>query len=144
MTNHVTVDCANCGADICLSTAMYARRRSDGQSFYCPNGHSNHYTPEPTDDQKRIAELEKQLAAMRRLDARWSADREQLYASRDELVTALKQCPGGCGWHSRCQIPRHDEERMRRGIERVRDDVALHLMARHGATAQRRELEAAR
>jgi hypothetical protein len=138
------VDCANCGIDICLKPGTYERRRKDGRDFYCPNGHSNHYPPEPTKDQKRIAELEQQNADLKRLRERLMRDHDEIWAAREELIGALKECPGGCGWRSRRQIPRSGADRMQRGIERVKEDVAMHLVARHGARAERaKEREAA-
>jgi hypothetical protein len=132
MAEHVHIDCASCGIDICLTRAMYGRRRRDGVNFYCPNGHSNHYVPEPTAEQKRIAELEHELATEKRLHRGLSREFDEVWAAREELIRALKECPGGCGWHSRRQVPR-DPVSMGRGIERVRLDVAQHLIDVHGA-----------
>jgi hypothetical protein len=45
-----------------MATDLYDRRLKDHEVFYCPNGHPQHFTG--TDpDKKRIAELERQIAA---------------------------------------------------------------------------------
>lgn len=59
---------------------------------------------------------------------------DELHAQREDLVGALKECPGRCGWRSKRQVPR-DPVAMGRGIERVKLDVADHLVAAHGAQA---------
>lgn len=126
----VHVDCANCGITFCLTPALYKRRRSDGASFYCPNGHSNVYRP--TEDQEKIKELERDLASYKS-HVRWlEEDRDEIYAAREELVGVLKECPYRCGFRSRRQVPR-DPVGMGRGIERVQTDLREHLVAEHRA-----------
>jgi hypothetical protein len=125
----VNVSCANCGVVFCLPDALYEARRRDGGDFYCPNGHCLGYRP--TKSEKRIAELEEELAARKRDWRHMLEDRDELLAAREELVGALRQCPG-CDWRSRRQIPR-DPVAMGRGLERVRQDLAEHLVAAHGA-----------
>ena len=125
----VHVDCANCGITFCLTRTLYERRSRDGRDFWCPNGHVNVYRP--TEDQKRIAELEAEVASQEDVIAYLRHDRDELMAQREELVAALKECPGGCGWRSRRQVAR-DPVAMGRGLERVRRDVAEHLVEAHG------------
>jgi hypothetical protein len=137
--SNVTVDCAECAVEFCLTPSLYQRRRDDGKGFYCPNGHSNVFRPTP--DQERIKELEKRLAQRDRVIEDWHKIHDEIYAQREELIRAIKECPGHCGWKSTKQIPR-DPVAMGRGIERVRLDVAEHLMTAHGGAgvAARREL----
>jgi hypothetical protein len=137
MTMHIS--CASCGVEFCLPDGLHAARRKDGRSFWCPNGHSLSFSP--TRDEKRIAELEQQLAAAERVGQRRLAHMDDLTAAREDLVGALRECPGGCGWRSRRQVPR-DPVAMGRGIERVRRDVAEHLVEAHGARPVMRELAA--
>lgn len=137
----VNVSCASCGIEFCLPDALYSARKRDGAGFYCPNGHSLSYRP--TEDQKRIAELEDQLAKRERYARRLSDEIDEIFAQREELIGELKQCPGRCGWKSRRQIPR-DPVGMGRGLERVRVDIAQHLVEAHGAKpviAEQRMLE---
>jgi hypothetical protein len=131
--SNVTLDCATCGVEFCLTQGLYRRRKNDGADFYCPNGHSNVFRP--TADQTRIAELEQKLTRAQARNDRLSDDWHELYAQREELIGELKECPGRCGWRSRKLIPR-DPVAMGRGIERVRTDVAQHLIEEHGARAQ--------
>lgn len=128
----VNVPCGVCGVDFCLPDALYNTRRSDGHYFYCPNGHRLSYRPSV--QEKRIAELEREVARRKR-DYRQLVDaQDELLAAREELVGALRQCPG-CDWRSRRQIPR-DPVAMGRGLERVRQDLAEHLVQAHGARPQ--------
>jgi hypothetical protein len=139
---NVNVDCATCGVVFCLTDVLYRRRKRDGDRFYCPNGHVNVYRPTP--DQQRIAELECKLKTEERLSADWRDRWDEIYAQREELLAEVKQCPGRCGWKSTRRIPR-DPVAMGRGLERVRIDVANHLVDVHGAQpamAERRLLEA--
>ena len=129
----MNISCGNCGIEFCLPDAMYHARKLDGQSFYCPNGHVVAYSPSA--NEKRIAELEGQIRNRDRRLERLRGEWEELYAQREDLISALKECPGGCGWRSRKQVPR-DAVAMGRGLERVRVDVAEHLMTAHGARSE--------
>jgi hypothetical protein len=128
----VNVPCGVCGVDFCLPDALYNTRRNDGHYFYCPNGHRLSYRPSA--QEKRIEELQRELAGLEG-DYRQATERaDELLAQREELVGALRQCPG-CDWRSRRQIAR-DPVAMGRGLERVRQDLAEHLVQAHGARPQ--------
>ena len=43
-TNLYLETCCSCGVPFGLSQEIYDRRQEDGETFYCPNGHSQHYT----------------------------------------------------------------------------------------------------
>ena len=140
MTKHMT--CGECGVEFCMPTVLYEARRHDGATFYCPNGHGRVFRP--TEDQKRIEALEREVRSGRACIDELAAGRRELAAQREELIGLLKECPGRCGWRSRRQVPR-DPIGMGRGLERVRLDVAQHLVEVHGAgtvTAEPRLLEA--
>lgn len=128
--NDVHVDCATCGITFCLPANLHARRRRDGADFYCPNGHSNVYRE--TVDQKRIKELEEDIASWRESHDYLREANDELYASREELIGVVKECPFGCGFRSRRQVPR-DPVSMGRGIERVKQDLRDHLLLEHRA-----------
>ncbi len=51
-----TEECCNCSILFAMPVAMMKRLRQDGGSFYCPNGHSQHYTK--TENQKLREQLE--------------------------------------------------------------------------------------
>jgi hypothetical protein len=134
------INCGNCGVAFCLPTPMYNARVADGGDFSCPNGHVISYRP--SKQEKRIAELERELEVQARWRRRVDRELDDLLATRESLIGALKECPGGCGWRSRKQVPR-DPVAMGRGLERVRADVAGHLVLAHGARPEpTRELEA--
>jgi Zn finger protein HypA/HybF involved in hydrogenase expression len=51
-----TLDCAHCGIVFGISTQLEKRRRKDGEAFYCPNGHSNVFTPSELEKAKKEVE----------------------------------------------------------------------------------------
>jgi Zn finger protein HypA/HybF involved in hydrogenase expression len=52
--------CINCGTHFGVDAYLDKLWRKNGQTFYCPNGHSQHYIIGKTNEQK-IKELEAQL-----------------------------------------------------------------------------------
>lgn len=54
------VECCNCGVVFAITQDMYERRLEDGENFFCPNGHKQHYTRKEKLEDK-IAELEDKL-----------------------------------------------------------------------------------
>ena len=67
-----TAECCACGVVFAMPDYMMKARRNDGGAFFCPNGHSQHYTKsevqrlrEKLEDQTRAATkmAEKALAA---------------------------------------------------------------------------------
>lgn len=63
-------DCAWCGVVFAIPDRMTKERREDGQTFYCPNGHSLSYHESDT------TKLRRQLADAKR-DVDWFRDAEQ-------------------------------------------------------------------
>lgn len=53
--------CGQCGVSFALTDAMYQARRTDRETFYCPNGHARAFLGK-TPDQERIAALEAAIA----------------------------------------------------------------------------------
>lgn len=68
-TDLVTETCCNCGVLFAMTADYERRRRAKKDSFYCPNGHGQHYTG-PTDTDR-----------LREAKARETALRDQLEAS---------------------------------------------------------------
>ena len=130
MTATTHISCGSCGIPFCLPTSFYEARVRDSEVFTCPNGH--HISYKPSAAQKQISELEAMLAAAYKSRRSLASDYDDILAQREDLLAALKECPGRCGWKSRRQVPR-DPVSMGRGLERVRMDVALHLVEVHGA-----------
>ena len=52
------VDCCECGIRFAFDADLHARRKTDGKSFYCPNGHQQHYGD--TEAKRLQRELESQ------------------------------------------------------------------------------------
>lgn len=57
-----TVECYLCHTGFAVEAGLYAARQNDHRSFWCPNGHEQHFAGE-TADQRRIRELERQVIA---------------------------------------------------------------------------------
>lgn len=76
-TGYTAETCCNCGIQFCITTALYNKRRSDQGTFYCPNGHGQHYSGRTEVEKERDrlkAELQREQAA------RESAERSRKWA----------------------------------------------------------------
>lgn len=58
--NFVMEECCNCGIPFFMPKYLKERLLNSQEWFYCPNGHSQHYTGK-SESQKKIDELERQL-----------------------------------------------------------------------------------
>lgn len=67
------MDCPACSVAFGITTDMEERRRKDGKTLYCPNGHTMSWTPGKSDAQK-----------LREAQARETALRDQLDAAANE------------------------------------------------------------
>lgn len=103
--------CCNCGVEFGMPSEVNRRRHQDGGSFYCPNGHSQHYT------QSEVQKLQKQLDEAKR-DAEWQrqlrdkADKS-LIAQRGENTKLRKRIANGvcpCCKRSFSNLHRHMEQ----------------------------------
>lgn len=76
----IHVNCASCTVPFGVHKPVHQRRRNDGQTFYCPNGHTNVYR------ETRADQLEKELAKekQRRVWAEESRDIAQREAKTQE------------------------------------------------------------
>lgn len=59
--DYAVIECYKCHISFCVPESLKRHRLDDGESFWCPNGHSQCYT-EPN-----IKKLERQLAEKERL-----------------------------------------------------------------------------
>ena len=50
------LDCGECGVIFALTTDYETRRRADGKTFYCPNGHLRAWQESEADRQRKRAE----------------------------------------------------------------------------------------
>lgn len=57
------IDCAACGMTFGLTADFIRRRRTDGGTFYCPAGHTNHYRENEHDKIRRERDRLKQQQA---------------------------------------------------------------------------------
>lgn len=51
--------CCNCGIVFGMSESFKELKLKNGESFYCPNGHGQHYTNKETKEEKLIAEVKR-------------------------------------------------------------------------------------
>lgn len=71
----VGINCYRCGTAFWIEGALYQRRCNDHASFWCPNGHEQHFTGESA-DKRRIRELEQRIATEQEEAARQRRMRE--------------------------------------------------------------------
>lgn len=69
----VALDCADCGVVFGINADFEQRRRDDGRSFYCPNGHSLSWNSEHERIKRRLAYTQGALTHER--DQRQAAER---------------------------------------------------------------------
>ena len=105
VTTFVVEDCCNCFIPFAMTSEFEARRRKDKATFYCPNGHPQHYLGKS--DEQKLREAQQQLASANE-DARIQAAR----ASKAEAEAARlkKRASGGvcpCCNRSFVQLARH-------------------------------------
>lgn len=67
--NFVSEVCCNCGIVFAVDRAVQARWREKGTSFYCPNGHRQHYTETDIQRLQKQLEQEKRNAEWHRINA---------------------------------------------------------------------------
>lgn len=72
-----TVTCCHsgCGITFAVPDWWVKSRRTDHQRWYCPSGHAQHFSGQ-TDDERRIAQLQAELADERRFRG-WEEDRRK-------------------------------------------------------------------
>jgi hypothetical protein len=89
--------CCNCGIPFAMTMELQKRRRNDRQSFYCPNGHGQHYTG-PTEAERLKTELERKnlmLDAAQAKAATAEQDRAQIAKAHQRMRTRVMNgvCP---------------------------------------------------
>lgn len=98
MTTLVHVRCWRCDVIYGMSETMHERRKADGESFFCPNGHSAAYKETEADKLRRERDrltqrmAEKDDEIRRQRDLREGTER-QLSATRG-VVTRIKNRVG--------------------------------------------------
>lgn len=95
-----SVRCAKCGVPFSMPDTLVAQRKKDGETFYCPNGHSHAYPKQAVDTDKLKVELKQAVDARARADSRAeSADRESQRLTREieEMRAASMRKPAAPG-----------------------------------------------
>lgn len=111
-----TIDCPNCGMLFAITEELENRRRADGKSFYCPNGHSMSYGDTVHD----------RLRDERARTARLTASLDQVRADRDALERSRSAVRG--------QLTKV-KRRVANGVcpccNRTFKDLAAHMTTQH-------------
>lgn len=114
------IDCCSCGIVFAVPARWKAARRSDGEWFYCPNGHKQRYTETEAD------QLRRQLQRQQQENARLA---EEAAAARAQAQAALM----------REGKARKERDRIRQRVQggacpdcnRTFTDLARHMATKH-------------
>jgi DNA repair exonuclease SbcCD ATPase subunit len=87
-----TETCCNCGVLFAMTEDFYKARQREKEagSFYCPNGHAQHYVGK-SDEQK----AKEAAAARREAELAMQAERDQRLAAERELRRHRQRAKGG-------------------------------------------------
>ena len=95
-TTLVAETCCNCGTPFAMASGLYDQLQRTGKSFYCPNGHSQHYT-ETTEN--KLKKAEQDIKSLEDQAKWWRGEAEakakQLSATRGQLTKTKKRLAGG-------------------------------------------------
>ncbi len=103
-------DCPECGIVFCIPKAMEQRRRKDGKSFYCPNGHGMSWKETEADrERKKREQAERRLTQERawrdQAEAEAAHEKRRRAAAQGQITKMKKRtgkgvCPVvGCKRH---------------------------------------------
>lgn len=107
-TRLVVMECCNCGVMFGMTEGLHGERLTKGGSFWCPNGHTQHFTEPETERLKRLLKNAESTAAWER---RHREQTENRLRATKGVVTKLRkrtlegECPL-CGRHLR-DLERH-------------------------------------
>jgi uncharacterized Zn finger protein (UPF0148 family) len=95
LTTFVLEECANCSVPFMMTREMNNMLRANpGKTFYCPNGHGQHYTGK-TPEQKKREELEQKLREVEEQKDRITNRFLQTINERNEAQRQLKRIHKG-------------------------------------------------
>ena len=103
-----TETCCECGVPFAMPDYMRSRRLLDGKYFYCPNGHSQHYTKSEVQRlQEKLAEQTRAATSMaeRAMAAENAEQKAQREINRMKKRAAAGVCP--CCNRTFQQLARH-------------------------------------
>lgn len=87
-TRMVVMTCCNCGVLFAMAEDLHAERLEKGGSFWCPNGHSQHFTEPETSKLKRLLKNAEATSASER---RWREQAENRLRATKGVVTKLRR-----------------------------------------------------
>lgn len=139
MTKPVMHECANCGVRFWITARLDACRRSDGGSFYCPNGHCLSFGK--SEAEKAREELDKVRRERDRLKQN-EAFYEDVHRQQGEEIRQLKASRGKV----RAELTRV-RKRVGHGVcpccNRTFANLQRHMASRHAGYAEVEEAAAA-
>jgi len=99
-----TLVCGKCGIEFAVPAWWLAEHRKTHEGFSCPNGHGRVFSG-PTPDEKRIAELEQQLAR-EKSEASWAKSQQrsaEIRRGKAEAKAQRLEKRVACGVCPHCQ-----------------------------------------
>jgi hypothetical protein len=94
--------CCSCGVVFGMPKELYRQRKADGDWFWCPNGHQQHYTEREEDRLRRLldnAETRARACADQKDAAERSNRALRGVVTRTKRRVADGVCPAGCRRH---------------------------------------------
>lgn len=120
-----TVECCVCLTGFAIEAGLHDARKRDQRSFWCPNGHEQHFTGERP-ELKRIKELEQERDRLRR-------ERDSATSAREwaEQRTRGANIAAGKARAAKQRL----EQRVARGVcpccHRTFKQLAAHMKSKH-------------
>lgn len=125
LRTYVVVTCYKCGCDFGIPTHLRATLLETGQSFFCPNGHSQAYCESEVDRLKKQVDQEKRNAEWYRQQA------ETRGRARDRAEHQVRAYKG---------VITKTKRRIAHGVcpccQRTFQDLARHMKGQHPDYAQ--------
>lgn len=125
-TGYRLIVCYSCRIEFCITTDLFTKRYNDHRDFWCPNGHPQSYYGE-TDEQRRIKQLERDVAAAK-------SAQERAESSRKWAETRAKGANIAAGKAKAAK--RRLEHRVECGVcphcQRTFKQLAAHMKTKHG------------
>ena len=89
----VTEECCNCGIVFAIPHSLHRKMKEQGGTFYCPNGHGQHYTK--SDNQKLREQIDRLKNEKKESDEWWSNIYDEVAESIRRKMTLRPQKPQG-------------------------------------------------
>lgn len=125
-------DCWQCGTVFAMPRSMMETRRKDGAAMYCPLGHAGYFSTSESVDQRRIKELEREVAAAKQ-------QAESATRSREWAESRAKGANIAAGKAKAAH--RRVVERVHAGVcphcNRTFKQLAAHMKTKHAGKAGR-------